>query len=267
MGFAQVQEITDCVKIQYVITINMAANDTAHAIARHQICDLVERLNRGPECWTAPDFHPKLVSLLVAWRNWIDEYQLRLRQWKHAGGTYETLPVPVSLKVPGGCPTVHEMRVRCRVMFTLNPCGERTVPGVYYDVRSGNGEEWSVWQFVARDFISLTQNPLCHMFGGPCARCGRFFLRQTAKQKRFCTAECARTASAFAATARRRESERTEKVRRVKKAIEEWESRKKKPVWQDWVRNKVPDVSKTWLTRAVNRRIIVPPKPVTRSLG
>jgi hypothetical protein len=245
----------------------MRRNQDSEDIVFCHIRRLVEMLNKPPKDSSEHDFHSKLVSLLIAWREWIAEYQNRVEQWKEEGSKSDMLPIPYLLKVPAGCPSLDEMQRCCRVVFTLNVNGERTFPGIFYSLPIQKGESYPVWHLVAQQFVSLIQSPLCHKFGGPCLRCGKFFLRETAKRKQYCSGECARIAFACAATARRREAEREERLAEVRAAIEEWGACERRSTWEAWVYKKIPDLTKNWLTRAINQRTIVPPRglvPIAR---
>jgi hypothetical protein len=232
--------------------------EIAEKIARSELEDLIERLNKGPAGWTRHGIHPRLVALLTVWRDWIDVCQVHLHRWAEEGMNPESPSLPGTLRVPAGCPTLDEIQERCRVFFGLDPAGRRTNPGIIYSVPGR--QRWLLWDFACYEFVHLVMNPLCERFAGPCRRCGAFFLKHT-RQKHYCSRKCTQTAAAYAGTKRRREQEQELKVSRALQAKLAWERKGRKGDWRSWVIKSEPDITKTWLTRAIKRETITPPDP------
>jgi hypothetical protein len=103
-----------------------------------------------------------------------------------------------------------------------------------------------------------TLNPEWEKLAGPCARCGRYYLKKRASQKVYCSRRCGNAATAVARTSKRIEAERNDKLRRVKTAIREWRSAKTQQDWKHWVATRA-GVDLRFLTRAVNKGDLVPP--------
>ena len=115
---------------------------------------------------------------------------------------------------------------------------------------------------VARTaFASLMNDPDLNLIGGPCDRCGRYFKMKRANHKLYCDRDCAHLASATKSTNERLQRDREDKLRRAKLRIAQWQSLKRKPKggWKKWIATVVPDLSVTFLTRAVNSGDLGPP--------
>ena len=77
-----------------------------------------------------------------------------------------------------------------------------------------------------------TLNPEWDKLAGPCARCGRYYLKKRASQKVYCSRRCGNAATAVARTRERLAREHADKLRRSQAAMQKWtnESRTK----DDW---------------------------------
>jgi len=111
---------------------------------------------------------------------------------------------------------------------------------------------------AVRLFLMLILNPEWERLAGPCARCGNYYIRRTARNKAYCTRSCGTRATALAATKRKREGERAEKLRRVVKLCQQWRTTRTKQDWKSWICGQ-RDITKTFLTRAVNKGDLKPP--------
>lgn len=101
-------------------------------------------------------------------------------------------------------------------------------------------------------FMDLIVNPRWHMLGGPCARCGKYYVKKTARQKAYCSRRCGSVATAAATTRKRREEAHAEKVREAQAAVDELTKIRTRLPWKHWVSARTK-VTVKWLTRAVNR--------------
>jgi hypothetical protein len=117
-------------------------------------------------------------------------------------------------------------------------------------------------------FNSLTINPLWKKLGGPCARCEKYFLKKRANQFIYCARRCASLASAETSTRERLDNERTDKLTRASASVRAWDALRKRPAisWKEYV-SQAEKISKKWLTRAVNRGELVPPKEGSDAKG
>jgi hypothetical protein len=109
-----------------------------------------------------------------------------------------------------------------------------------------------------QDFMVLITNPLWELLGGPCQRCGDYYLKKTKRQKAYCSRSCSSAATAVPAVTRQRQQEHAEKIRRAQAAIEKWSKAKRTLGWKDWVINHT-GYKLQWITRAVNNGRLRPP--------
>jgi hypothetical protein len=107
-------------------------------------------------------------------------------------------------------------------------------------------------QEAVRFFLMLILNPEWERLAGPCARCGKYYIRGTALNKLYCSRSCGTRATALAATKRKREVERAEKLHTVAKLCQQWSTTRTKKDWKSWICER-EYVTKTFLTRAVNK--------------
>jgi hypothetical protein len=104
-----------------------------------------------------------------------------------------------------------------------------------------------------RFFLLLITNLDCERLAGPCARCGHYYIRASRRNKLYCSRSCGTGATAVAATRKRRDAERADKLRRADEASHEYEKSRTKVNWKDWVSSKERDITPRFLTRAVNQ--------------
>jgi hypothetical protein len=103
-------------------------------------------------------------------------------------------------------------------------------------------------------FLSFLNNPLRKRLGGPCARCGRYFLRRTERNpKVYCSRLCGWRTTGRAAIEQQRQKDREDKLRRSAKAAQDWTTARTQLDWKQWVSKNEPDISGKFLTRAVNK--------------
>lgn len=102
-------------------------------------------------------------------------------------------------------------------------------------------------------FSRLTLNPEWDKLGGPCGRCAKYFIKNTARHRKYCTRQCGSFATAKASTRERLDQEHADKLRRAEAAARLWPRARTNLDWKLWVKQKEPDISPKWLTRAVNK--------------
>lgn len=102
-------------------------------------------------------------------------------------------------------------------------------------------------------FYLLTLGPW-EKLGGPCPRCGKYFIKKRANHKIYCGRRCGSLASAKVSTRKKLDKEREDKVGRARKLIQEWNKLKRRPCksWKQWVHGKDQTITPKWLTRATN---------------
>ena len=102
-------------------------------------------------------------------------------------------------------------------------------------------------------FYLLTLGPW-EKLGGPCPRCGKYFIKKRANHKIYCGRGCGSLASAKVSTRKKLDKEREHKVERARKLIQKWDELKRRPgkSWKQWVHGKDQTITPKWLTRATN---------------
>jgi hypothetical protein len=221
--------------------------------------DVVLGLNKRPKGRFGrfdEEAHGNLVQLIQAWQDSAQKWEDSVSHWRASGASQASIPRPPRLRYPPGCPTLFEMNKRCRVLFTASGDQRRWHFGIVYE--GERGKAWTAWDFACQEFIRLVTDPECNRFGGPCPLCGDYFIRRTAKSKRFCTTKCAATSSALACAKKNRRLAHTARLALAQTAIKEWSSAPRRQGWKEWVSDKQL-ISKNWLTRAVNRGELEPP--------
>lgn len=106
-----------------------------------------------------------------------------------------------------------------------------------------------------RWFVEFLINPDCRKLAGACDRCGKYYIRKSARNKSYCSRVCGSKATATAATKRARKAEHEKKLERARKAIREYAKARTKMDWKRWVALKERQVGITpkFLTRALNK--------------
>jgi hypothetical protein len=112
-----------------------------------------------------------------------------------------------------------------------------------------------------RWFIEFVFNPDCGKLAGPCARCGNFYIRRSARNKCYCSRSCGTKATAEIATAKRRNEERAGKLRTAAQLCQRWETTRTTLDWKQWVSSSAPkgEITPKFLTRAVNKGELTKP--------
>ena len=208
------------------------------------------------------------AQLVVVWLEAERAYEVYIKAYNNEadrflknGGKWEDLTPPKKprLKLPTGCPTETEIGKKCRVF--LPEIGNRHGPMIMY-IGSVPQTEWDEALFY---FVPLVMRSDPHHLGGPCPRCGRFFLK-TRRTRLYCSHNCASVHTAGLATKRNREAEHQRKLQLAVQETEEWEKSGRRRPWQAFVIAKAPELSIRWLTRAVNKGELTPPPsaPSTR---
>jgi endogenous inhibitor of DNA gyrase (YacG/DUF329 family) len=113
-------------------------------------------------------------------------------------------------------------------------------------------ERWEDFAFI--HFANLLLNPVRELLGGPCVRCNCYFVkRKSAHQYNYCSRRCRQIAAALAATRRRLDEERADRLRQAREAIEKYTRAPTKLDWKSWIAKAEPAITKTFLTRAENQ--------------
>ena len=103
-------------------------------------------------------------------------------------------------------------------------------------------------------FLSFLTNPMRRQLGGPCARCGRYFVRRTERNpKVYCSRVCGWRATGRATIEAKRRQARQRKIGRARVLAQEWSTARSNLDWKKWVSLKEPEISPSFLTRSINR--------------
>lgn len=112
-------------------------------------------------------------------------------------------------------------------------------------------------------FLMLLMNPLWKKLGGPCARCQKYFVKRSQRQKVYCSKRCGPLETSIAINRKRRKSEHQDKLSKVTRWIAQWENSRSKRDWKDWVSSK-SGISRHFLTRAVGKGEIREPRQISQ---
>jgi hypothetical protein len=214
---------------------------------------VVSLLNEGnPEHPLFAESRANLVRLIESWQE--AQHSSSLKRFERIEREVGApVPVLLKMKLPAGAPNLREIEKNLDV--TLGPAGS----GAYYTINYSPGRKWTAWDFAYQEFIRIVTNPERERFGGPCPRCQKYFVRQTAKPSIYCSRRCASQDTAIKRTNEVRREHHEQKLRVAREAITEWEKllrqgRMRKP-WKEWVAeyDRDAEITTKFLTRAVNQ--------------
>jgi hypothetical protein len=109
-----------------------------------------------------------------------------------------------------------------------------------------------------RWFVDFLLNPEYAKLAGPCARCGNYYIRRSARNKCYCSRSCGTKATATAATKKARQAEHESKLERARDAIRKYKTSATRTDWKVWVSLKA-GITQRFLTRAVNHEELQEP--------
>lgn len=109
-------------------------------------------------------------------------------------------------------------------------------------------------------FFSFLANPYNRDLCGPCRHCGRYFVRGTQRPRAYCSKNCGLKHTSRIAVGMRRQREWDEKLKLTIASIERWRRGRQSQDWKSWVTANNPEITKNWLTRAVNAGLLEEPK-------
>jgi hypothetical protein len=100
--------------------------------------------------------------------------------------------------------------------------------------------------------------------GGPCPKCGKYYVRRTRQQSVYCSHRCASQATAIRRTVELRQQMKEQKLAAAKEGIAKYEElvtrRRARHGWKEFVAAHYPEITSKFLTRAVNQGKLHPPK-------
>ena len=109
-----------------------------------------------------------------------------------------------------------------------------------------------------KDFMTLITNSQWDSLGGPCRRCGNYYLKNTKRQNVYCSRLCSSGETAVSATRKWREREQAKKIDIAQECMFEWPKKKRRLGWKEWVSNET-GYSIRWISRAVNNGTLQTP--------
>jgi hypothetical protein len=118
-------------------------------------------------------------------------------------------------------------------------------------------------------FMTLIANPQWELLGGPCHRCREYYLKNTKRQKVYCSRTCGATETAIVAVRTGRQREHAKKISLAQEQIGKWRKanlrlKRKRAGWKKWVADETKLTVK-WLTRAVNKGELRAPAGISTS--
>jgi hypothetical protein len=111
-----------------------------------------------------------------------------------------------------------------------------------------------------QQFMELISNPRWHLLGGPCRECGMFYVKNTKRQKVYCSRACGSKATAKITQRATRASESAVKLATAQKEIDKIFA---KGAGCDWKRlvSKRTGYTLRWITRSANKKLLRAPNP------
>lgn len=113
-------------------------------------------------------------------------------------------------------------------------------------------------------FFYFLLNPYNEKLGGPCKRCGKYYVKKTKRQVVYCSQRCGRKHTSKLFIQQQREQEHLETIERAKQYLVKWASTNTSKGWKEWVFDNAM-ISKHWLSRHVGSGELVVPVKSTRS--
>ena len=101
-------------------------------------------------------------------------------------------------------------------------------------------------------FAHLVLNPLGEKLAGPCARCGRYFIKSRSDHDKYCDGGCGSKASAAVRMERKRREQRQSQLADARIAAQEWADSASSLDWKEFVAQKL-GCTKKWVTIATRR--------------
>lgn len=83
-------------------------------------------------------------------------------------------------------------------------------------------------------FLQFVLHSQSEMLRGPCARCGKYFLKKTKHQKAYCSRDCLAFATAIRATKRKRQEQHARLLMWAAEATARWQRQKRRQRWKPW---------------------------------
>lgn len=201
--------------------------------------DIVSQLNGGfsKEHPLGLETYKNLIQLVQAWQ----QARVAAPAWK---------PTLIKMTFPPGCQNLGEIQKDWMAILGFSGTGADWGPFM----KLVKGKPWTAWDLAMYQFIWLITNPEREKLAGPCARCGKYYIKKRVSQKVYCSRICGNATTAVIRTRKKWDEDHREKINRAGEAQDKWlKDRKTKKPWKEYVCMKCPDISQKFLTRAVNK--------------
>jgi len=148
-----------------------------------------------------------------------------------------------------------------RLVFLLVPSQSHIAPWEDVTVQGLDRESYSPRQL----FVALLLHPdRDKLSERPCGRCGRYFFKNSGRQKIYCSRKCGKDGTAAYATKKRLRAEHEGKLQVATEEIRRWLKTGSEQGWKTWI-SKQPagrrvGLTPKFLTRAVNKGELIEPK-------
>jgi hypothetical protein len=145
------------------------------------------------------------------------------------------------------------------------------VQQIRYEHERSNGSPETLEEiekdFARVQFLALLLSPDRDWLSeGPCERCGRYYMRKTRGQKKYCGKGCAKgvkNSTAKKLTSRKRGERHDEQLQIAAKLAQQWTVSRTKQDWKHWVCERAEaqrtKLTPKFLTRAVNKGELIEP--------
>lgn len=197
------------------------------------------------------------------------ETKRELRMWLRAWVAGWSASGPNLKKLVGSLPDPQRMAVTVAMRTIWYPTdgakGELHFVPDFPELERLFGEQW-VWRKgpdgkrkltpeieAMTLFLRLTVTSGCEKIAGPCPRCDRYYIKQRASQKVYCSRRCGNATTATARTRKQRQADHADKLRRTQAATRKWTTTRTQDDWKVFVSQREPDITPKFLTRAVNK--------------
>lgn len=107
-------------------------------------------------------------------------------------------------------------------------------------------------------FLEFVTNPLWRSLAGPCKECEQYFVRESARNRGYCSKKCSSRQTARTAGRQRIERERIRKIRIAEVRLARWSDGSRREDWKRFVARD-PELTVRWITTAVTRGDLSPP--------
>ncbi len=167
-----------------------------------------------------------------------------LKEWKESGPNMEIMKA-------NNPDLWHKIeRVTVEIKPTTSGAVQIKHVGVPAEEKGLSREERLILGF----FLMLILNPLYDRLGGPCVRCGKFYIKKTKRQKVYCSKQCGLLKTSIDCNRRSRLARHHRKVLLAQSLMAKWQKSGTRRDWKHWVSSKSKHtITANWLTRALNK--------------